>query len=235
MAVCQPCPAVLAAVALMAEEADEATPRSLTLMAGPIDTRISPTQVNDLATSTPFEWFERNVITTVPWRYAGAFRRVYPGFLQVAGFMALNVGRHVSQHTALFDALVEGDRKRAEVIETFYDEYFAVLDMPAEFYLQTIDAVFQRQLLARGELEWRGRRVDPAAIGRTALLTVEGERDDICGIGQTLAAHDLCTGIRPARKRHHLQAGVGHYGVFSGSRWQNQIYPVVRNVIGAND
>jgi len=235
MAVCQPCPAVLAAVSLMAEDGDEATPRSLTLMAGPIDTRISPTQVNDLATSTPLEWFERNVITTVPLRYAGALRRVYPGFLQVAGFMSLNVGRHFSQHVALFDALVEGDRGRAEVIEDFYDEYFAVLDMPAEFYLQTIDAVFQRQLLAQGALEWRERRVDPAAITRTALLTVEGARDDICGIGQTLAAHDLCTGIRRARKRHHLQAGVGHYGVFSGSRWQTQIYPVVRNVIGAND
>jgi polyhydroxyalkanoate depolymerase len=235
MAVCQPCPAALAAVALMAEDGDPATPRSMTLMAGPIDTRVNPTQVNEVATTTPHRWFEENVITTVPLRYAGAGRRVYPGFLQVAGFMSLNAGLHIDQHVKLFDALLNGEQEKARRIEGFYDEYFAVLDMPAEFYLETIDAVFQRNLLPRGLLEWRGRRVDPAAITRTALLTVEGERDDICGMGQTLAAHDLCKGIPRARKRHHLQAGVGHYGVFSGTRWQTQIYPVVRNLIVASD
>jgi polyhydroxyalkanoate depolymerase len=235
MAVCQPCPASLAAVAVMAEGKDPATPKSLTLMAGPVDTRVNPTLVNDLAQRRPLSWFKHNVITTVPLRYPGALRRVYPGFLQVAGFMSLNMKLHSTQHIALWKALAAGDRDRATVIEDFYDEYFAVLDMPAEFYLETVDAVFQRHLLPLGLLEYRGRRVDPRAISRTALLTVEGERDDICGIGQTLAAHDLCTRIPRARKRHHLQPGVGHYGVFSGTRWKTQVYPIVRNSILAND
>ena len=235
VAVCQPCPATLAAVAVMAASDHPDQPRSMTLMAGPVDTRVSPTKVNDLAHSKPLSWFEQNVIATVPLRYRGGRRRVYPGFLQVSAFMSMNLGRHVRQHMALYNRLLEGDYEEATQIEDFYDEYFAVLDMPAEFYLETVDAVFQRELLAKGLLTWRGERVEPRAIRRTALLTVEGDRDDVCGIGQTLAAHELCSGINPTKKRHHLQAGVGHYGVFSGSRWDNQIYPIVRNFILSND
>ncbi len=174
------------------------------------------------------------MIATVPLRYPGALRRVYPGFLQVAGFVTMNLERHVRQHVNLYNDLVRGDYEEAAEISDFYDEYFAVLDMPAEFYLDTIDRVFQRELLAQGQLTWRGQPVDPGAIRRTALLTVEGEKDDVCGVGQTLAAQELCTGIKPRKKRHHLQAGVGHYGVFSGSRWERQIYPIVRNFILAN-
>jgi polyhydroxyalkanoate depolymerase len=234
VAVCQPCPATLAATALMAASDNPAQPRSLTLMAGPVDTRINPTKVNELAHSKPLSWFAQNVIATVPLRYPGALRRVYPGFLQVAGFVSMNLERHIRQHVTLYNKLVRGDYEEAAQIADFYDEYFAVLDMPAEFYLETIDRVFQRELLAQGLLTWKGQTVEPAAIRRTALLTVEGEKDDVCGVGQTLAAQELCTGIRPGKKRHHLQAGVGHYGVFSGSRWERQIYPIVRNHILAN-
>jgi poly(3-hydroxybutyrate) depolymerase len=234
VAVCQPCPAALAATAIMAASDKPAQPKSLTLMAGPVDTRVNPTKVNELAHSKPLPWFERNVITTVPLRYPGALRRVYPGFLQVAGFVSMNLERHVRQHVSLYNHLARGDYAEAMAISGFYDEYFAVLDIAAEFYLETIDRVFQRELLAQGQLTWRGQLVEPAAIRRTALLTVEGEKDDICGVGQTLAAQDLCTGIKPGKKRHHLQAGVGHYGVFSGSRWERQIYPIVRNFILAN-
>jgi poly(3-hydroxybutyrate) depolymerase len=234
LAVCQPCPATLAATALMAASDNPAQPKSLTLMAGPVDTRVNPTKVNELAHSKPLGWFERNVIATVPLRYPGAMRRVYPGFLQVVGFVTMNLERHVRQHVNLYNDLVRGDYEEAAEIADFYDEYFAVLDMPAEFYLDTIDRVFQRELLAQGQLTWRGQPVDPGAIRRTALLTVEGEKDDVCGVGQTLAAQELCTGIKPRKKRHHLQAGVGHYGVFSGSRWERQIYPIVRNFILAN-
>ena len=204
-------------------------------MAGPVDTRVNPTKVNDLAHSKPLQWFEDNVITTVPLRYPGALRRVYPGFLQLSGFMFMNLERHVKQHIELYNDLVRGDYEEARQIEEFYDEYFAVLDMPAEFYLETIDRVFQRELLAQGQLTWRGNPVEPGAIRRTGLLTVEGERDDVCGVGQTMAAQALCSGIRPSKKRHHLQPGVGHYGVFSGSRWETQVYPIVRNFIAAND
>ncbi len=235
VAVCQPCVPVLAAAAVMAEGGDAAAPRSMTLIAGPIDTRINPTKVNELATSRPLAWFERHVIATVPRRYPGAGRHVYPGFLQLSAFMSMNLGRHVASHWQLYADLVNGEATRAATTKAFYDEYFAVLDLPAEFYLETVEHVFQTQSLARGVLEYRGRRVDPSAIRRTALLTVEGELDDICSVGQTQAAHDLCTTLRPARKRHHLQPGVGHYGVFSGKRWRTQVYPVVRNVIGAND
>jgi len=235
MSVCQPCPASLAAASIMAAADNPAQPRSLVLMAGPVDTRVNPTKVNDLAHSKPLRWFEQNVITTVPLRYPGALRRVYPGFLQLSGFMAMNLGRHVHQHIELYNNLVRGDYEEARVIGDFYDEYFAVLDIAAEFYLETIDRVFQRELLARGELTWRGQPVDPGAMKRTGLLTVEGEKDDVCGVGQTMAAQALCTGIRPSRKRHHLQPGVGHYGVFSGSRWESQVYPIVRNFIAAND
>jgi len=234
LAVCQPCPATLAATALMAASNNPAQPKSLTLMAGPVDTRVNPTKVNELAHSKPLEWFEQNVITTVPLRYPGALRRVYPGFLQVAGFVSMNLERHLRQHASLYKHLVHGDAEEAALIADFYDEYFAVLDIAAEFYLETIDRVFQREQLAQGQFTWRGQLVEPAAIRKTALLTVEGEKDDVCGVGQTLAAQNLCTGVKPSKKKHHLQPGVGHYGVFSGSKWENQIYPVVRNFILAN-
>jgi polyhydroxyalkanoate depolymerase len=235
VAVCQPCVPVVAAVALMAEDRNPAQPRSMTLMAGPIDARVNPTAVNELATSHPLEWFAQNVIATVPGRYGGAGRRVYPGFLQLIGFISMNVRRHLKAHWELFDDLATGKEEKARAVESFYDEYFAVADLPAEFYLETIDGVFQQYALARGTMTVRGRLVDPGAIERTALLTVEGERDDVCGIGQTMAAHELCSGIRPYRKRHHLQAGVGHYGVFSGRRWTQYIYPMVRNLILSTD
>jgi polyhydroxyalkanoate depolymerase len=235
VAVCQPAVAVLAAVAVMAEGGDAAVPRSMTLMAGPIDTRANPTAVNELAKSKPIEWFEQNLIDRVPCRFAGAGRRVYPGFLQVTAFLNMNLDRHIAAHRDMFNHLVDGEAEKAAATRTFYDEYFAVLDLAAEFYLETVKTVFQDHALPLGRMTYRGRRVDPAAIKRTALLTVEGERDDICGIGQTMAAQELCTGIKPFRKRHHLQAGVGHYGVFNGKRWDAQIYPVVRNVILANE
>jgi poly(3-hydroxybutyrate) depolymerase len=235
VAVCQPCVAALAAVAIMAEAGNPATPRSMTLMAGPIDTRVNPTKVNALATSHSIEWFERSLIASVPIRYGGAFRRVYPGFVQLAAFMTMNLERHVKAHRELYGHLVNGEHEKAQATKSFYDEYFAVLDLTAEFYLETVRLVFQENVLARGELKWRGRRVDPGAIRRTMLLTVEGERDDICAVGQTLAAHELCRGLRPYLKRHHMQAGVGHYGVFSGNRWTSQIYPIVKNTILASD
>jgi poly(3-hydroxybutyrate) depolymerase len=234
MAVCQPCVAALAATAVMAEAGHPAQPRTLTLMAGPIDTRVDPTVVNDLAMSKPLSWFERNVIATVPGRYAGAGRRVYPGFLQLSSFVSMNLERHLGAHRDLYRHLVEGDERSAGVVKAFYDEYFAVLDLTAEFYLETVEYVFQEHRLARGVLDFQGRRVDPGAIRKTALLTVEGERDDICSPGQTFPAHDLCSNIRPMRKRHHLQPGVGHYGVFNGRRWEGQIYPLVHNLILAN-
>jgi len=231
VAVCQPCPAAIAATAILAERQSASVPRTLTLMAGPVDTDSSPTVVNQVAMTTPLSWFEDHVVTTVPLGYKGFGRRVYPGFLQLAAFAGMNLERHIEQHGTLFTSLVRGDEETAESIRDFYDEYFAVLDMPAEFYLETIDAVFQRNLLARGELQWRGRRVDPGAVTTAALMTVEGDRDDICGLGQTLAAHDLFTGIDPSNKRHHLQVGVGHYGVFSGRRWRQETYPLVREFI----
>jgi polyhydroxyalkanoate depolymerase len=234
IAVCQPCVAALVATAVMAEAEHPCTPRSLTLMAGPIDTRVDPTVVNNLATSRPISWFERNVISTVPLRYAGARRPVYPGFLQLTAFVTMNLDRHLGAHRDLYQHLVEGDELAADVTRAFYDEYFAVLDLTAEFYLETVQYVFQEHRLARGVLDFRGRRVDPGAIRRTALLTIEGERDDICSPGQTFPAHDLCRNIRPMRKRHHMQPGVGHYGVFNGRRWQQQIYPLVHNLILAN-
>jgi polyhydroxyalkanoate depolymerase len=231
VAVCQPCVQVIAAVALMAQDKHPSQPRSMTLMAGPVDVRSNPTQVNQLAQGKPLAWFEDNLIARVPWMHPGARRRVYPGFVQLTAFMAMNMNRHTSAHEKLYHHLARGEHAEARVIKSFYDEYFAVLDLPAEFFLETVDRVFQRALLARGELTHRGRRVDPGAIRRTALLTVEGERDDICGIGQTAAAHDMCSGLRPYMKRHHMQPGVGHYGVFSGRRWEAQVYPIVRNMI----
>ena len=231
LAVCQPCVPALAAVALMAEDEHPAQPRTLTLMAGPVDCRVNPTAVNDLATGKPIAWFEKNLISRVPGRHPGAGRRVYPGFLQLTAFMSMNPERHAKAFAGLYEQLATGELEAAQRTSEFYEEYFAVNDLPAEFYLETVEQVFQRFALARGELEVHGRRVDCGAIRRTALFTVEGERDDICSIGQTVAAHDLCTRIRPYMKTHHVQLGVGHYGVFSGRRWQQQIYPRVRELI----
>jgi poly(3-hydroxybutyrate) depolymerase len=231
LAVCQPCVQALAAVSLMAEDKNPAQPLSMTLMAGPIDVRISPTVVNELAFSHPLSWFKEKLIHSVPFRLPGAGRKVYPGFIQLFAFMSMNMERHTNAHRDLYHHLAAGRIEQAEKIMTFYDEYFAVLDMPAEFYIETIDRVFQQALLAKGELVYRGRKVNPGAIRRTALLTVEGEKDDICAVGQTAAAHDLCNTLRPHLKRHHLQAGVGHYGTFSGKRWNSQIYPQIRNLV----
>jgi poly(3-hydroxybutyrate) depolymerase len=231
VAVCQPCVAALVAAAVMAQTGNPARPHSMTLMAGPIDCRVNPTKVNELATSKPIEWFEQNLIASVPMRYPGAFRRVYPGFVQLAAFMSMNIDRHVKAHRELYDNLVAGDLAKAAQTKAFYDEYFAVLDLAAEFYLETVRIVFQDYSLAKGELKFRGELVEPRAIRRTALFTVEGERDDICAVGQTLAAQELCSGIRPYRKRHHMQPGVGHYGVFSGKKWEGQIYPLLKNTI----
>ena len=235
VAVCQPCVQVLAAAAVMAEAKNPAQPRSMTLMAGPIDTRVNPTKVNELATSKPIEWFQNNLIAEVPARYPGGGRKVYPGFVQLAAFMSMNIDRHRKAHLELYENLAKGELAKAQVTKDFYDEYFAVLDLTAEFYLETVQWVFQEARLAKGELTYQGRPVNPAAIRRTALLTVEGERDDICAMGQTSAAHDLCKGLKPYMKRHHMQAGVGHYGVFSGKRWETQVYPIVRNMMLANE
>ena len=235
LAVCQPCVAVLAAVAVMAQDGSKAQPRSMTLMAGPIDTRVNPTTVNELANKHPIDWFERTLTASVPLRYPGAFRRVYPGFVQLAAFMSMNVERHVKAHCELYENIANGELEKAAVTKAFYDEYFAVLDLTAEFYLETVRIIFQEYLLPLGKLTWKGERVDPTAIRRTMLLTVEGERDDICAVGQTVAAQDLCSKLRPYLKRHHMQASVGHYGVFSGKRWENQIYPILKNVILSSD
>jgi polyhydroxyalkanoate depolymerase len=218
----------------MAQAGNPLQPRSMTLMAGPVDTRINPTAVNKLASDKPIEWFRKNLIATVPARYPGAGRKVYPGFVQLGAFMAMNLQRHVNAHIDMFTHLATGEEEQAMTIKKFYDEYFAVLDLPAEFYLETVQWIFQEARLAAGTLTYRGEKVDCRAIRKTALLTVEGERDDICSLGQTSAAHDLCTGLKPSRKRHHMQAGVGHYGVFSGRKWDGQIYPIVRNMIVAN-
>jgi len=231
VAVCQPCVAALAATALMSEDDNPSAPCSLTLMAGPVDCRINPTAVNKLANERSIGWFERNLISRVPWPHAGMMRRVYPGFLQLSAFMSMNPERHKQQFAKLFQHLVDGELDQATTIRNFYDEYLAVNDLPAEFYLETVERVFQTYDLPRGELTVGDRKVDPSAIRKTALLTVEGERDDICAVGQTVAAQDLCTSVRPYLKIHHLQAGVGHYGVFSGSKWNTQIYPRVRETI----
>jgi polyhydroxyalkanoate depolymerase len=188
-----------------------------------------------LANSRPIEWFENNLIAIVPIRYPGAFRRVYPGFVQLSAFMSMNIERHAKAHRELYDNLKNGEHDKAQATKDFYDEYFAVLDLTAEFYLETVRLIFQEFALPIGRLEWRGERIEPRAIKRTMLLTVEGERDDICAVGQTAAAHELCSGLRPYLKRHHMQAGVGHYGVFSGNRWANQIYPLIKNVILASE
>lgn len=231
LAVCQPCVPVLGAVAVMAGRRDPLQPRSMTLMGGPVDVREAPTSVNHLATSKPMAWFEDNLISTVPWRHAGAGRKVYPGFLQLTAFMSMNMGRHFQQFRKFYQQLADGETGQAARIRDFYQEYMAVLDLTAEFYLETVDQIFQKATLARGEMVHHGVPVDPGAIRSTALLTVEGERDDICGVGQTAAAHRLCSSLRPHLKRHHLQPGVGHYGIFSGSKWEKQVYPQVRSLV----
>lgn len=230
VAVCQPTVAALTAVAVLAQADDPCQPHSMVLMAGPIDTRINPTTVNDLAKSKPMAWFEKNLISKVPARFAGAGRRVYPGFMQLAAFMNMNMDRHVGAFRNLYNELVE-DGPKAEAIKVFYEEYFAMSDLSADFYLETVDVVFQKHALPLGQLTYCGEPVDLKAIRRTALFTVEGEKDDICAVGQTLAAQELCASIRPYRRLHHVQTAVGHYGVFNGRYWNNEIYPLMRDFI----
>jgi polyhydroxyalkanoate depolymerase len=234
VAICQPSVSALAAAAIMCEDNHPSRPATLTLMAGPIDTRIQPTKVNEFAKSKPINWFEDNLINYVPFQCKGAFRKVYPGFVQLTAFVSMNLERHIKQHMDLHNHLVKGETEKAATIKTFYDEYFAVMDLPAEFYIETVRDVFQEHLLPQGKLTFRSRPVDPAAVRRMGLMTVEGERDDICSIGQTLAAQELCTGVRAYRRVHHMQAGVGHYGVFSGKKWNNEIYPLLRDFVHVN-
>src|SRR6185503_4607211 len=231
VAVCQPGPPVLAAAALMAEDGDESRPGSMTFMGSPIDARLSPTVTNRLAEEKPFAWFKSNMIDTVPAPYPGMGRRVYPGFIQLASFMSMNLEKHQEAHLRYLQQLMDGDGDSAEKHLEFYDEYLSALDLTEEFYLQTVDVVFQRYLLPKGELEHRGRLVKPDLITDIALLTVEGELDDISGIGQTQAAHALCSGLPAALKEDYVQPKVGHYGVFNGARFRDEIYPRVRQVI----
>ncbi|KQN76101.1 polyhydroxyalkanoate depolymerase [Sphingomonas sp. Leaf62] len=231
LAVCQPSVPVYAATALMGADRHPNRPRTLTMMGGPIDTREAPTAVNTLATERPHAWFEQNVIATVPMTYAGAGRRVYPGFLQLAGFMSMNLGSHMISHYEMFKHLVQGDGEGAGTTQRFYEEYRAVCDMTAEFYLQTIDVVFQTHALPEGTMLHRGRPVDPGAITDTAILAIEGERDDISGLGQTRAALTLATALPEGMKQYHLAPEVGHYGIFNGSKWRNRIAPVLEEWI----
>jgi poly(3-hydroxybutyrate) depolymerase len=231
LAVCQPSVPVLAAVSLMAAAGDTCAPASMVLMGGPIDTRVNPTEVNVMAESYSLGWFERNVITRVPWPNAGMMRRVYPGFLQLAGFMSMNLDRHMDAHMDIFRHLVEGDGESAQKKQEFYEEYRAVMDLTAEFYLQTVRVVFKEHDLPRGTMVSRDRVIDPSAISKTALMTVEGELDDISAVGQTRAAHQLCPNIPAAMQLHHEQKGVGHYGIFNGRRWRNEIAPKIRGFI----
>lgn len=234
MAVCQPSVPVLAAVSLMNAANDPATPKTMVLMGGPIDTRRNPTAVNRLAEEKGVEWFERNVIMKVPVPHAGALRDVYPGFLQLGGFMTMNLDRHIDAHRELYWHLVEGDGDSAEKHRDFYDEYMSVMDLSADFYLQTVDKVFVRHDLPRGTFTHRNSKVDPGKITQTALMTIEGERDDISGVGQTEAAQDLCHALPAAKKLHYLQPGVGHYGVFNGSRFRREIVPRITQFVNAN-
>jgi poly(3-hydroxybutyrate) depolymerase len=234
LAVCQPSVPAYAATAVMNADKHAARPKSLTMMGGPVDTRKAPTAVNTLATQRPHAWFQRNVIATVPMIYPGHGRQVYPGFLQLAGFMTMNLGNHLISHWEMFKHLVVGDDESADATRSFYDEYLSVCDMTSEFYLQTVDVVFQRHLLPKGELEHRGRLVDPRAIKDTPLLAIEGERDDISGIGQTKAGLDLATGLTASKKQYHLAKDVGHYGIFNGRKWREQIAPVVEKFIASN-
>lgn len=231
MAVCQPSVPVMAAVSLMEADKNPNAPSTMTLMGGPIDTRINATEVNKLAEDRDISWFRNNVIVRVPFPHPGMMREVYPGFLQLSGFMSMNLDRHVTAHTDLFQHLVEGDGDSAEKHEEFYDEYLAVMDLTAEYYLQTVETVFMRHDLPRGTLKHRGQKVDPGAIERVALLTVEGEHDDISGVGQTEAAHKICENIPASMRQHYLQPDVGHYGVFNGSRFRKEIAPRITKFI----
>lgn len=241
IAVCQPAVPVLAAVALMAADEDPNQPLTMTLMGGPIDTRISKTAVNILAEERPMSWFENAVVQTVPFYYPGAFRKVYPGFLQLSGFMSMNLDRHVGSHLDFFKHVIQGDGSSAESHRKFYNEYNAVMDITGEFYLQTIDTVFQRHLLPRGLMKWRDPvtqklvSVNPKAIEHTALLTIEGELDDISSRGQTTAAHDLCVNLPQRKQFHHFQLQTGHYGIFNGRKWRTEVMPRIRHVIRAFD
>jgi len=235
LAVCQPAVPAFAATALMNADNNKWRPKTLTMMGGPIDTREAPTAVNTLATQRPFAWFENNVIATVPMIYPGAGRKVYPGFLQLAGFMTMNLGSHLISHWEMFKHLVVGDEESAASTQKFYEEYRSVCDMTAEFYLQTVDVVFQRHALPKGEMKHRGRLVDPAAIRDTALLAIEGERDDISGLGQTKAALTIATKVPKAKKQYFMARDVGHYGIFNGRKWREQIAPVVEKFIAANN
>jgi len=227
MAVCQPSVPVLIAMSVMNEMGDKATPRSMTLIGGPIDTRINPTKVNKLAREKSLHWFENNVITRVPFNYPAFMRRVYPGFLQLSGFMQLNLDRHITAHVDLFKHLVAGDGDSASAHRKFYDEYLSVCDLPAEFYLESIDQVFQRHLLPRGEFIYKGKKVNPAAITKTALLTLEGELDDISGVGQTEAAQKICSSLPANMRKHHMQKSVGHYGIFNGRKFREHVVPII--------
>ena len=237
IAVCQPAVPVLAAVSLMAAEDDPNQPLTMTLMGGPIDTRVSKTAVNELAEDRPLSWFENAVVQTVPAFHKGAFRKVYPGFLQLSGFMSMNLDRHIGSHLNFYKHLIQGDGDSAEQHRKFYDEYLAVMDIPAEFYLQTVDIVFQRHLLPKGEMTWvdpitgETMRVDPSKIKKTALLTVEGELDDISSRGQTVSANVICSGLAADKQFHHMQENVGHYGIFNGRRYRNKIMPRIRHFI----
>jgi poly(3-hydroxybutyrate) depolymerase len=234
MAVCQPAVPVFAAVALLEAMGDRSSPRSMILMAGPIDARKNPTAVNSFAEARTLGWFRRNVIAQVPWPYPGLMRLVYPGFLQLSGFMGMNFGRHVTAHRDLFHNLIRGDGDSADKHREFYDEFLAVMDLAAEYYLQTIDTVFLEHKLPKGEMVHRDRPVDPSRIRNVALMTVEGEKDDVTGIGQTFAAQNLCTSLPRALRKHHLQPGVGHYGVFNGSRFRAEIAPKIRDFIASH-
>ena len=234
VAVCQPAPAVVAAVSLMAADGDPTQPRSMTLMGGPVDTRAAPTAVTKLAQQHPIEWFERHLVTTVPPWHPGGFRRVYPGFLQLAAFISMNPDRHVEAHRRMFDHLVRGDADSAAAHRRFYDEYLAVMDVPASYYLQTVETFFQKHDLPDGRMTVRGCPVDTRAIERTALMTVEGELDDISAPGQTIAAQAMCSGVPQERRMQYLQPGVGHYGIFNGRKWRSEILPRIEAFVLAS-
>ena len=235
LAVCQPSVPAYAAAAVMAADKNPARPRTLTMMGGPIDTREAPTAVNTLATRRPLSWFEQNVVATVPFQYPGAGRKVYPGFMQLAGFMSMNLGNHLMSHWEMFKHLVDGDGESADATKDFYDEYRSVCDMTAEFYLQTVREVFQEHSLPRGAFEHRGKRIDPGAITDIGVLAIEGERDDISGVGQTKAALTISTGLPESLKKYYLAEGVGHYGIFNGSKWRTRIAPVVEEWIATHN
>lgn len=234
IAVCQPAVPVMAAVSILADESPDAQPATMTLMGGPIDARVNPGKVNVFAKNHSVEWFRQHIISTVPAYYVGAGRRICPGFLLLGGFISLNLDKHQEAGWKLFENLVVGDDDSADVHKKFYDEYRSVMDLPENYYIDSIDLVFKKFALPKGKMKWNGRKVNPQAISKTALLTIEGERDDISPVGQTFAAHDLCSSIPSKRKKHLLQKGVGHYGIFNGSKWRNQIQPSIQDFINKN-